>query len=70
MDVLGAVLTAVDRARWVRVESRTRRIFVWRGGPSVDVYSTATGEWVDDWPCEDSAVSADAVVEERRNKGY
>jgi hypothetical protein len=70
MDVLGAVLAAVDGARWVRVDSRTRRIFVWRSGTSVGVYSTVTGERVDDWPCEDSAVSAGAVVAERVNQGY
>lgn len=65
------VLAIVDGARWVKVTTPPPRMFVWKGGLSVQVYSTVTWENVDDWPCEEPTVeSAEQAVAERTNSGY
>jgi hypothetical protein len=67
---LDAFLDLVDGARWVRVDRHHHRMYVWKEGESVRMYSTDTAEDLDDWPCQASAESAALVVAERINQGY
>lgn len=70
MAVLDDVLDVVDGAGWVRVDRRTHRMFVWRGGESVGVFSTDTAADLDAWPCPATPEGAALVVTERINQGY
>lgn len=66
-----AVLPIVDGALWVKVAPRPPRMWVWKGGLMVQVYSTETWENVDEWPCEHpTPESAALAVAERVNSGY
>lgn len=60
----------VDGAQWVKVDRRAGRMFVWKGGDKVGVYSIETGESLDDWPCDPSEEAAALAVAERTNSGY
>jgi hypothetical protein len=63
-------LDVIDGAQWIQVDRRTVRMFVWKGGDTVGVYSIENGESLDDWPCQASEESAAQVVAERCNSGY
>ena len=60
----------VDGARMVRYDEHTRRVFVWRTGPVIDVVSVDTCEVLGNWPCDETVESADVAVTERLRAGY
>lgn len=64
-------LDVVDGALWVKVDRSKFRMYVWKGGTSVGVFSIEDGEELDTWPCEQpTAESAALAVAERTNSGY
>lgn len=68
---MNPLAAAVDGARWVRYEPRSRRVFVWKeGGELLDIVDEDTGEVRGNWPCEASPEGAERKVTERLNAGY
>lgn len=70
MAIPHVFLDVVDGARWVMVDRRTARMFVWKGALTVGAYSIEDGSLLDEWECEPTVGSATAVVAERVNSGY
>lgn len=61
---------AVDRAKWVRYDSHTSRMLVWRTGDMIDVIDVQTGKVLGNWLCAGTLESAAAAIEEKLNAGY
>lgn len=61
---------AVTGALFVHYDEHTRRVFVWKDGPVIDVVAVDTGEVLANWPCDETAQSAAAMVVNRLDAGY
>lgn len=64
------IARALDRAKWVRTDEHTWRMFVWRSGDMIDVVDVQTGQVLGTWLCDGTLESAAAAIEEKLNAGY
>lgn len=71
MTVPTAFLDAIDGGLWVKVDQHRHRVYVWKGGGAVGVFSIVDGADLGTWLCgEPTAESAALCAAEMTRAGH